>query len=1100
MDIITTARTQFYVNIEPLPLPQLRTTVHNRSGPGNTSIRLHMRSDDSSSESSNDSSAIDSTEPTMSATTRQGEIATKCVSLLCRVYQTFPAREMHFNFTLTELYGMLLPVECPEMKNLRDILQQKYEKRTDSRRAAFIKTLGKSYDPSEPTWAQELRSQYMRQVFRLSISLELYRRRLPVVFQYFERMFVKNRMASGYVLTGTFIQQKYQARVSNKRTNFPMKIATPIQALFFFHALVFVSRNVPHAPKNAHVGNRVGYVVQMLCSCWENFVTSSLKANNFLNFLVPYMCFDDDKDLFVPISTREEGYGPSTQLKDLMQSNATTGEDNVCAKARARSDEEDKSIRAVVALFFTHLHECLKDTDLYDQSDTSVWERKTMYQKLGNNVPSVFTTLDEDVCKLLGITHHKDVVTVLEDSPGSNSGSTKTASAHEPDRSTISSPAPFAAPSHAESVEEQPVSQDLGRRQMPKRVRFSIPVKEEDEEDVIIVEDEPPSKRRRLVGISPAEKKTLRDFMENSKHCYLFNDSFENFHDCVHESSWSNRSLRGKVQLILTDPPYNVRRESTRDNAEYDSLSLEDMRQATYLFAELLRPGGHGIVFCSMRQFSQWYDLLSNYRRNQKAYDEEEALKDAEDNRGASSDSAPNIVKLGRPIFHVDPAGIHMVRAKGHYNNNPFWKNKNLRNGVEHAIHFQKKVKKSQMDNVIRKPLSTHSVHVKSTHPTYVNVIDNVKFAPREILYKPVQEGENSGPGRKPMLRPEQKSENLMKHFITEHTKPGCIVVDLFGGTFSTARACMSLSEPRIFFGCEQDPDCFIQAEEYVMDAFYKSTKGSRNPMQLDTTLVKPEVESFLKYMDDRRALQRIGGKASQAPKGLPQYQLFPQHVVEFVSTTMQSNYFYNNCSRLRFDQWPDSAHSAMEVLGVNTIRAAEAVKYQLRIGTSKIRHERAGVGVFTNRDIFEGTTVCCFYGSILYGPMPYRTYGTGVMSAHPSRYSKYAMQVPAAVKDNEGNRHKVIHIIPAPFCVAGFINDPKYNEGDLDYPRRNLPTAREGNVEIVSKVETTVARSALQQHDMLTVRSIRNIKAGEELYISYGDKYPWEDNLSRPI
>ena len=998
------------------------------------------------------------------------------------------------------------------MSKLKEILEHKYNKRPDGKRASFIKTLGKSYEPSNPVWNHELRSQYMRQVLRLSISIELYRRRLPTVFQYFERMFVHNRMASGFILTGTFIQQKYQQRTSTRRTNFPLKIATPLQVLFFFHSLVFVSRNVPEASKTSHVGNRVGYVVQVLCSCWDNFMISRLKPSTFTKLFAPYIRFDEEKDLFVPIVTRDEGYSPSTQLKELMHNNVTTSEDDVCPIAFTRSHEEDKSIRALVALFFDHLHECLKDTNVYDQSESSIWERKKMYQTLDNKVPAVFRTLDKDVCKTLNIRHQDEVLSVPDDSSSSDGNTTRTVSLGNPGQAAAtSSPAPSAATPLEEDTSEDrpPVSSRVRKRSMPKRVRFSIPVKEEDEEVVVIEdeEDEPPSKKRRVQGISPAEKNKLRDFMDKSSYCYLFNDSFENFNDCVHESTWTHsasggrKSLKGRVHLILTDPPYNVRRESTRQNAEYDSLSLEDMRKTTYLFAELLCPGGHGIVFCSMTQFSQWYDLLSKYRRNQQSYDEEEALKRSEGNRGASSDSAPNNVKLGGLIFQVDPAGLHMVRAKGKYNSNPFWKNKLHANGVEHAIHFQKKFKKGTTDGVIRKPTSTHSLYVKSSHPPYVNVIDNVQFAPREILYKPVKPGENPGPGRRPMLRPEQKSVNLMKHFITEYTKPGSIVVDLFGGTFSTARACMSLREPRIFFGCEKDPNCFIQAEEHVMDAFYKSSQGARNPMQLDTTPVQLEVDSFLKYMEDKRVAHRIVGKSADAPKGLPEYQMFPPHIIEFVSSTMRSNFFYDNCSRLRFDQWPESGQHALEALGSNSLRAAEAVKYQLRICPSNIKHERAGVGVFTNRKLFKDNQIACFYGRLIYGEMENRTYGTGIMAVNPKQYYKYAMEVQGNVKDSDGQTHKV-HVIPAPFCVAGFINDAKYNEGDLEYNKRYTPSGRKPNVKIVRNLggKNTIARSRLQECDLLAVVCMTDIKAGDELYVSYGEEYDWGTALNRAI
>ena len=341
------------------------------------------------------------------------------------------------------------------------------------------------------------------------------------------------------------------------------------------------------------------------------------------------------------------------------------------------------------------------------------------------------------------------------------------------------------------------------------------------------------------------------------------------------------------------------------------------------------------------------------------------------------------------------------------------------------------------------------------------------------------------------MLRPEQKSEALLKHLITKYTLPGCIVVDPFSGTFSTARACLTLPQPRVFFGWEKDTQCFLQSEQYVINAFLRSIRRG-NPMEINTLTIQDQINAFRRYMADKQIERRKA--SSETPPGLPKYQLFPSHILQFVSTIMSSSVCFDECKHLRYDLWPESAQRVLDTTGAATLRGAEAVAYGLRVGPSLIKHERAGVGVFASKDIVVDNIVCYFYGTILYKEPMKKTYGSGIMGVHPFRFSKYAMQVQNTLKDNNGVVHDRIFVCPAPLCIAGFINDAKYLEGDEEYRKRNLPTRRTTNVIIDSKpTKKFIYRSTLQDYEFFTVRALKHIKAGEELYISYGNEYNWE-------
>lgn len=62
----------------------------------------------------------------------------------------------------------------------------------------------------------------------------------------------------------------------------------------------------------------------------------------------------------------------------------------------------------------------------------------------------------------------------------------------------------------------------------------------------------------------------------------------------------------GDTQLVLIDPPYNIRREDPRDNADCDHLLPTDISKVVQLVDDLLRSAGHAIVMFFVQQFPVW--------------------------------------------------------------------------------------------------------------------------------------------------------------------------------------------------------------------------------------------------------------------------------------------------------------------------------------------------------------------------------------------------------------------------------------------------------------------------------------------------------------
>ena len=73
---------------------------------------------------------------------------------------------------------------------------------------------------------------------------------------------------------------------------------------------------------------------------------------------------------------------------------------------------------------------------------------------------------------------------------------------------------------------------------------------------------------------------------------------------------------------------------------------------------------------------------------------------------------------------------------------------------------------------------------------------------------------------------------------ISRLSLPGDIIVDLFGGTFSLAVACLTLEEEehkplRTFVGTESDKECFEVALRNLDEVFERLLLTAKNPDML---------------------------------------------------------------------------------------------------------------------------------------------------------------------------------------------------------------------------------------------------------------------------
>lgn len=84
------------------------------------------------------------------------------------------------------------------------------------------------------------------------------------------------------------------------------------------------------------------------------------------------------------------------------------------------------------------------------------------------------------------------------------------------------------------------------------------------------------------------------------------------------------------------------------------------------------------------------------------------------------------------------------------------------------------------------------------------------------------------GRGRDKSLHPFQQSIDEAIYYIEKLTKPGDLIVDCFGGSFTTAEAVYRIGGGRRFIGCDIDPQCVALGRERLATLMGKVKPSNR--------------------------------------------------------------------------------------------------------------------------------------------------------------------------------------------------------------------------------------------------------------------------------
>lgn len=206
-------------------------------------------------------------------------------------------------------------------------------------------------------------------------------------------------------------------------------------------------------------------------------------------------------------------------------------------------------------------------------------------------------------------------------------------------------------------------------------------------------------------------------------------------------------SLKDKVSLILTDPPYGVFTKFEHDKV----LSTQDMAQLLENCYHILKPHGNIVIFSTWQQSGEWDKLLHSMIKKFVVY--KSALYIVrEPNAGFIQRGGSNMQNM------VETAIVAYKKGKGH-----------------HSFNWQ-----------------SNQVYLDGGFSRGTNVINEVPIVKDKLC------DENGNE-----FRIEEKNVDMLKEIVARFSNRGDLVCDPYAGTGTTMLACYELG--RFFTGCEMD-------------------------------------------------------------------------------------------------------------------------------------------------------------------------------------------------------------------------------------------------------------------------------------------------------
>lgn len=249
-------------------------------------------------------------------------------------------------------------------------------------------------------------------------------------------------------------------------------------------------------------------------------------------------------------------------------------------------------------------------------------------------------------------------------------------------------------------------------------------------------------------------------------------------------------------------------------------------------------------------------------------------------------------------------------------------------------------------------------------------------------------------------------------------------------------------------------------------------------------------------------------------PRGLPLYTAFPTALLNWLNDNHGLSQSVNgrNLSRVPLHAWPLGGISALLRAGTEDLLQVDCDANDIFVAPSTI--EGAGRGVFAARDFAVGEHILPLTGQIVYDDLTpaltsadpslaVRRYAAAsrvhCFSSTPHYWARFSVQVETHAPFwgrrvgprfyNAAGASRPIWIVPARFCAAGIVNDPRHVNPDGSI------SSADSVGRVVNTVFDTVHRvidhpSLMVGPGTVDLRVTKPILEGEELFVDYGSEY----------
>ena len=879
------------------------------------------------------------------------------------------------------------------------------------------------------------------------------------VLEYFKLLFNQKQFTPKLIIGSRFIS-RIIVKDYNVKDNLPIQVPSYFEVLLLFHCCsVYTANKAKITALDWTTSTRMGYVIQRLVSAWQRFV--SLSTDNSLATLTelftPYINFNHNALRFDVLNSKSQGYSSSDMERTLVNAKATLERAKVNVTAFNRTTVLDESIRLIVSLFFRNLDHLIQMPFLHEGKEQAIRNWKELYKfRVPSNVdklPSVFSDLPDSAFEAFGIEKQCE-------SPGSDEDGVFRLDLTKEDGNNANKR------KHAE-------------------IDGDVQIKEEDTKTEPVLIEAPEN-----IAYRPSKN---REMAENTRKQYditnfLMFDKFKllesNLQDFPDLAPLDAIELEGNVDLVLTDIPYNIRRSAEKVNSDYDKFSQKDMKDLCNLCKYVMKPGTHGLIFCSYQQFEMLRTELNTIKI---------PFDDLETDDSGNTSGLHN-------LFIVDPTPIVAIK-RDDIAMNPVRGGGTHSNLTEICLHFWKRGGESHDS---RRNVNFGCVpSFGSKYPGWCNVINEVPQPTGGEVRWMYPEDHNADDGsrlskrrrtERRRVRPEQKSVEILKYLISKYSKPGDTVMDPCAGTASTMHACMLLDKHRKFVGCEPDSDAILAVEDHLIATFAGQLLNKDS--DIDSTEVR--FRNAAKTVKNYHAQQVVNENynAWRLPDGLVGIQTFPEHVVEYLCQVSED---FSLISRrdTPLTSWPDKWVQRLNAVNVPALRAYECMNWNIRIKKSTIKHPHSGLGVFAKKGFKTGDIIGYYYGTLVYGDLDKahrvrKRYGEGLMSVSSDEYRKWALQLKYPFTDARNKKHTG-YICPGPFNAMRYTNSFEYIEGDPEkeaYDKKTLLNPRCANCQY--KLINTQRTFLYEKYTACPIQATRDILPGEELLLDYGDSYTY--------